>query len=242
MFYRTNFKYRHGSHVSGLHRQKGPSCACGHSPASLRLPSIHQLGAQWRNDLHLALVIVGSFYPLHLRWYRHSSYPLSCSLVSNKWHFLLRYSMANHHPCRAANGHSVDELPFKAAFGVYGSWVCLLINVIALMAQFYVALYPIGGPNLSASTFFQLYLAGPLLVFLYLVWKIWSWFVRPADRPFFIKLSDIDIYTGMRDTQSYISGPGVPEEQRRASIQEMQEENKKKGPKDYVMAVVRSLI
>jgi len=37
----------------------------------------------------------------------------------------------------AANGHSVDELPFKAAFGVWGSWVCLIVNVLALIAQFY---------------------------------------------------------------------------------------------------------
>jgi amino acid transporter len=120
--------------------------------------------------------------------------------------------------------------------------MCILINVIALMAQFYVALYPIGGPNLSANVFFQLYLAGPLLVFLYLVWKIYSWFVRPEDRPLWVKIKDIDIYTGMRDTQSAISGVGVPEETRRASIQEMKEESRKKGPKDYIMATIRSLI
>lgn len=110
------------------------------------------------------------------------------------------------------------------------------------MAQFYVALYPVGGPYLNASIFFQLYLAGPLLVFLYLVWKIYSWFTRPADRPLWVAIKDIDIYTGMRDTQSEVSGVGVPEEQRRASIQGMQEERRKKGPKDYVMAVIRSLI
>ena len=136
----------------------------------------------------------------------------------------------------------MDELPFRAAFGVWGSYLCLLINIIALMGQFYVALYPIGGPNLNANTFFQLYLAGPLFIFLYLCWKVYSWFVRPADRPLFIKIKDIDIYTGMRDTQSMISGVGVPEEQRRASIQEMQDEKRKRGPKDYIMAVIRSVI
>ncbi len=143
---------------------------------------------------------------------------------------------------RAANGHSVDELPFRAAFGVWGSYVCLLINILALMGQFYVALYPVGGPNLDANTFFQLYLAGPLFIFLYLCWKVYSWFVRPADRPLFIKTKDIDIYTGMRDTQSIINGVGVSEEQRRASTQEMQDERRKRGPKDHIMAVVRSII
>lgn len=110
------------------------------------------------------------------------------------------------------------------------------------MAQFYVALYPIGGPNLQANTFFQLYLAGPLFIFLYLCWKIYSWFMRPADRPLYIKLKDIDIYTGMRDTQTMISGVDVTPDQRRASIQEYQQENpKRKGVKGYAMGVVRSI-
>lgn len=142
----------------------------------------------------------------------------------------------------AHNGHSVDELPYRAAFGIYGSYLCLLINIIALMAQFYVALYPVGGPNLDANTFFQLYLAGPLLVFLYLCWKIYSWFVRPGDRPLFIRLRDIDIYTGMRETQTSISGPSVPEEQRRASIQELQEERKVRGFKGHAMNIIRNII
>lgn len=110
------------------------------------------------------------------------------------------------------------------------------------MAQFYVALYPIGGPNLNANLFFQLYLAGPLLIFLYFCWKVYSWFARPADRPLFIRTKDIDIYTGMRDTQAQISGVNIPEEQRLANIQEMQDEKRKRGPRDYVMAAIRSII
>jgi amino acid transporter len=143
----------------------------------------------------------------------------------------------------AANGHSLDELPFRAAFGVWGSYLCLLINILSLMAQFYVALYPVGGPNLDAKNFFQLYLAGPLLIFLFVVWKSYSWFARPGDRAFFISTKDIDIYTGMREEQrSTISGIGVSEEQRRASITEIQLEKKKRGPKDYFMAGVRNII
>jgi len=142
----------------------------------------------------------------------------------------------------AANGHTVDELPFKAAFGVWGSWVCLLINVLSLVAQFYVALYPVGGPNLDPKTFFELYLAGPFLIALYLIWKVYSWFVRPSDRPFFVRTKDIDIYSGMRESQLAISGVDVPEEQRRASVAEMQEEKKKSSPKDYIMAGIRNII
>lgn len=125
---------------------------------------------------------------------------------------------------------------------MWGSYVCLLISILALIAQFYVALYPVGGPNLDASTFFQLYLAGPLIIFLYLVWKVWSWFKRPADRPFYIKLQDIDIYTGMRPEQEVISGLHVPEEQRRASIAEMQQEKRKGGPLGMIKRGVRNII
>ena len=109
------------------------------------------------------------------------------------------------------------------------------------MGQFYVALYPVGGPNLSAETFFQLYLAGPLLVFLYLCWKIYSWFVRPSDRPLYIKIRDIDIYTGMREAQAQISGAGVSDEQRRQSVMEMHQEEKK-GPLNFVVGLARNLI
>lgn len=144
--------------------------------------------------------------------------------------------------CRKYNGHSLDELPFRAAFGVWGSYLCVLISVLALMAQFYVALYPIGGPNLDAGTFFQLYLAGPLIIFLYCIWKVWSWFKRPADRPFFIALKNIDIYTGMREEQAVISGSNVSLEDRRASIMEMQGEKTKKTPMSYLKAAVGNVI
>jgi amino acid transporter len=143
---------------------------------------------------------------------------------------------------RAANGHSVDELPYKAAFGIWGSWLCLLINVLALMAQFYVALYPVGGPNLDPKTFFELYLAGPFLIFLYVIWKVYSWFVRPEDRPLYVKIKDVDIYTGMRQNQLAVSGADVSEDQRRNGIAELHAGEKKEGLKDYALGFVRNII
>ena len=118
----------------------------------------------------------------------------------------------------------------------------MLINILCLIGQFYVALYPVGGPNLDPKTFFELYLAGPFLIFLYAMWKVYSWFVRPEDRPLYVKIKDIDIYTGMRETQLSISGADVPEDQRRASVAEMLDAEKPRGPMDYVMRVVRSVI
>jgi len=139
------------------------------------------------------------------------------------------------------NGHSLDELPFKAKFGVWGSWLCLLINVVCLMAQFYVALFPLGGSP-DAGYFFEAYLAAPLILGLYLVWKVYSWFMVPSHRPLFIPLKDVDVYAGMREDQKVISGVDADPEQRRASIVEQEEENKKKGIKDWGRGVVRSVL
>lgn len=62
-----------------------------------------------------------------------------------------------------AQGHTVEELPFKAPLGVYGSWFGGLFNVLILIAQFYVAVWPIGeSPN--ANSFFLAYLAAPIIL------------------------------------------------------------------------------
>jgi len=139
-------------------------------------------------------------------------------------------------------GHSVDELPFKASLGIYGSYVCMVMNILCLIAQFYVAIWPVGGPNADPTIFFQDYLAGPFLVVLYIGWKAWSWFKVKEHRPLYVKIKDIDIYTGMREGQrDLISGPGVSAEQRRESILELQEEEKKQGAAGWAKAVVRSV-
>lgn len=140
------------------------------------------------------------------------------------------------------HGHSVDELPFQAAFGIWGSYVCAVMNFICLAASFYVALYPVGGPNLNSTIFFQDYLAGPFLVFLYLIWKVYSWFYVPEHRPLYVKIKDIDIYSGMREGQlENISGPDVPEDQRRASVMAMQGETEKRGALGWAKAIVQSV-
>jgi len=116
------------------------------------------------------------------------------------------------------------------------------MNLLCLIAQFYVALWPVGGPNLDPTTFFQAYLAGPFLLVLYLGWKVYSWFARPEERPLYVKIKDIDIYTGMREGQmNLISGPHIAEDQRRASIAELQDEKRKKTPMEWVKAGVQSV-
>jgi len=100
---------------------------------------------------------------------------------------------------------------------------------------------PLGGSP-SALAFFEAYLALPLLIFFYLIWKTYSFFAIPAHRPLWVAADKIDIYTGMRDDQRLISDPAVrqSETERRASIASMQEE-RKKAWYDYPKGVVTAL-
>lgn len=132
------------------------------------------------------------------------------------------------------HGHSLDQLPYRASFGIWGSWVCFIICVLALIASFYTALYPVGGPYLNASDFFMAYLAGPLLIFLYIVWKVYSWFVWPDHRSLYIRTKDIDIYTGMRDSQrDIINGNGMPAD--------IQVEEKPRGVMGHIKSVLSNV-
>ncbi|GAA5953501.1 hypothetical protein JCM3765_005055 [Sporobolomyces pararoseus] len=93
------------------------------------------------------------------------------------------------------NGHSVDELPFRALGGVWGSWMGLFLIALVLIAQFYVALFPIGGPpddpQKRAEDFFLVYLALPVLLF------FWAGaIIKKRTRPW--KISEIDIDTGRK--------------------------------------------
>lgn len=56
-------------------------------------------------------------------------------------------------------GHSVEELPFRAMGGTVGSWFGLILVGLVLIAQFYVAVWPLGGrdpdPAKAAEGFFK---------------------------------------------------------------------------------------
>ena len=97
-----------------------------------------------------------------------------------------------------AQGHSVDELAFTAPFGIVGSCLGLLLNVVCLIAQFYIALFPVEGSP-SAKAFFEAYLAAPIVIIFYVVWKLWK--RTPFRRP-----TTIDLDTGRcsLDTQQLI--------------------------------------
>ncbi|KAL1587299.1 hypothetical protein WHR41_04411 [Cladosporium halotolerans] len=87
----------------------------------------------------------------------------------------------------AYHGHTLDELPFKAIFGVWGSWLGLGLVVLVLIAQFYTAVAP-----LSAEDFFKSYLAFFVVLLFYVIGWVWK---RSAWK----KLADIDVDSGRRE-------------------------------------------
>ncbi|MCJ1458824.1 hypothetical protein MMC28_009198 [Mycoblastus sanguinarius] len=97
----------------------------------------------------------------------------------------------------AAQGHTLDELPFQAQFGVIGSYIGFFLNCIALLATFYVSLFPVHStPN--AEVFFETYLAAPIVIALYVFWKIFS----RNKGGFFVRAHQMDLMTGMRTFDS----------------------------------------
>ncbi|KAG8627003.1 hypothetical protein KVT40_005948 [Elsinoe batatas] len=89
---------------------------------------------------------------------------------------------------------SIEMFPYKASFGVIGSYYGLVLNILCLIAQFYVAVWPIGG-GATAESFFSAYLAGPVVILLYLIWKAIS---GEWTKPW-VKIAEIDLATGLRD-------------------------------------------
>ncbi|KAH6963050.1 hypothetical protein HG530_006784 [Fusarium avenaceum] len=90
------------------------------------------------------------------------------------------------------HGHTLDEIPFQHVFGVWGSWVGLILIVIVLIAQFYTAITNIDGSLGTAEGFFQSYLALPVVIAFYIIGYVWK---REGWR----KVSEIDLDTGRRE-------------------------------------------
>ncbi|KAK5052097.1 Amino-acid permease inda1 [Exophiala bonariae] len=90
-------------------------------------------------------------------------------------------------------GRTLDEIPFQALFGVTGSWISIFLVIIALAAQFFVAIAPPFTSDLNdAEGFFKAYLALPVVLFFWVVGYVWK-------RKGWVRLADIDLDTGRRE-------------------------------------------
>ncbi|KAH0599671.1 hypothetical protein MHUMG1_02461 [Metarhizium humberi] len=92
------------------------------------------------------------------------------------------------------HGHTLDEIPFKAIGGVYGSWLGLALCILVLIAQFYTAIVaPPGESGLgTAEGFFKSYLAFPVVMFFWVVGYLWK-------RTGWLRTEQMDVDTGRRE-------------------------------------------
>ncbi|CAK7905018.1 amino-acid permease Gap1p [[Candida] anglica] len=87
-------------------------------------------------------------------------------------------------------GRNTGELIYVAQGGAIGSYYGLILNLLVLIAQFWIGLFPIGGkPN--AYDFFLSYLGLPVVMASWLSYKVWK-----RDWTLFIRAKDIDVNTG----------------------------------------------
>ncbi|KAG7663809.1 AGP1 [[Candida] subhashii] len=88
-------------------------------------------------------------------------------------------------------GISLDSLAYVSPTGVWGSYVSIVVNILILVAQFWVALWPIGGdgsPNVVS--FFENYLGAIVFILCYVVHKVWT-----KNWKLFKRVDEIDIDT-----------------------------------------------
>ncbi|KAJ5399381.1 hypothetical protein N7465_009870 [Penicillium sp. CMV-2018d] len=96
------------------------------------------------------------------------------------------------------NGHTVKELTFAAPFGVIGSYIGLGLNILCLIAEFYVSV-----ATKSAEDFFMNYIAAPIVILLFVIWLVYTKLNKDPnlDRGgWFIPIEKIDIDSFMRDS------------------------------------------
>ncbi|CCE62144.1 hypothetical protein TPHA_0B04750 [Tetrapisispora phaffii CBS 4417] len=96
-------------------------------------------------------------------------------------HVRFRYAMK-------VQGRSIGEVGFHSQTGVYGSLYAATMMILALMAQFWVAIAPLNEGKLDAQNFFQSYLAMPILIALYFGYKLYY-----RDWKLYIKADKIDL-------------------------------------------------
>lgn len=93
-------------------------------------------------------------------------------------------------------GHSLDELAFRSQPGVIGSWIGFVLNWIVLIAQFWTGFAPIGYADMTAGelveSFFEVYLAAPVVILMYVVYKI-------IYKTPFVRSHNMDLHTGIRE-------------------------------------------
>ncbi|KAH3667801.1 hypothetical protein WICMUC_005201 [Wickerhamomyces mucosus] len=106
-------------------------------------------------------------------------------------------------------GYSIAELGYVSKTGIYGSYFAIVINVLILIAQFWIALWPVGEDGKAdANNFFQNYLGMVVALVMYFGHKLWT-----KNWKLCIPASDIDLLKGRRIFNADVIAQEVAEEQ-----------------------------
>lgn len=97
-------------------------------------------------------------------------------------------------------GHDLDDLAFRSQAGVAGSWIGLIFNILALIAQFWTGFSPptpngVSPPKGTAAlieNFFQAYLAVPVVLLCFVSYKIYF-------QTSIMHCRNMDLKTGIRE-------------------------------------------
>lgn len=94
----------------------------------------------------------------------------------------------------AYHGHTVDEIPFTAVGGIWGSYLGIFLIAIVLVAQFYTAIVaPPGQSGMgTVEGFFKQYLALPIVLLFWAIGYFWK-------GTFWTSISQMDVDTGRRE-------------------------------------------
>lgn len=96
----------------------------------------------------------------------------------------------------ASRGRSLDEMAYTSQVGVAGSYIGFTLNLLVLIAQFWVGAFPIGWqdmePSFVAQNFFLKFTGVPIIFAFYICHKLFY-------RTRLVKIRDMDIDTGRRD-------------------------------------------
>ena len=128
--------------------------------------------------------------------------------------FLFTYSGMNlaHIRFRQAmkhQGRSLNELAYVSQTGVWGSYWGLLVMGLLFIAQFWIAIVPIGEGKANANSFFQNYLCVVVWIVCYFGYKLYN-----RDWKIFIPLEEMDIMTN----RTIYDGEAIKEEENERAL------------------------
>ncbi|KAG7661577.1 uncharacterized protein J8A68_004946 [[Candida] subhashii] len=103
-------------------------------------------------------------------------------------------------------GRDTSELTFTSQPGLVGAYWGLILNVVVVCLQFWIAVFPLGGSP-SAEVFFNNFLTVPVIIVFYVGHKLWT-----RNWKLFIRAKDIDIDTGRRELDLDLVKQEVAEE------------------------------